>query len=97
MKRSISVVASLATVWLVTGPAIAQTQLLWGETHLHSNLSPDAYVQRNTTATPDDAFRFAKGAASTKDQESNAYPLDQFIHCVHLAHSAKIDFPLQVY
>ena len=38
------------------------TKLLWGDTHLHTNLSPDAYVQRNTTATPDDSFRFAKGA-----------------------------------
>ena len=36
--------------------------LYWGDTHLHTNLSPDAYLQRNTTATPDDAFMFAKGA-----------------------------------
>ena len=44
-------------------PAFAQqTKLLWGDTHLHSNLSPDAYIQRNTSATPDDSFRFAKGA-----------------------------------
>jgi hypothetical protein len=39
-----------------------QTQLLWGDTHLHTNLSADAYLNRNTTVTPDDAFRFAKGA-----------------------------------
>jgi len=38
------------------------TRVFWGDTHLHTNLSPDAYVQRNTTATPDDAFMFAKGA-----------------------------------
>ena len=36
--------------------------LYWGDTHLHTNLSPDAYLQRNTTASPDDAFMFAKGA-----------------------------------
>ena len=62
MRRSTTIATSLSALLLVTGPAIAQTKLLWGETHLHSNLSPDAYVQRNTTATPDDAFRFAKGA-----------------------------------
>jgi len=39
-----------------------QTNLYWGDTHLHTNLSADAYLNRNTTATPDDSFRFAKGA-----------------------------------
>ena len=36
--------------------------LYWGDTHLHTNISLDAYLQRNTTATPDDAYMFAKGA-----------------------------------
>jgi hypothetical protein len=43
--------------------AVAQeTQLLWGDTHLHTGFSPDAYVQRNTTTTPDDSYMWAKGA-----------------------------------
>ncbi|MDH3644946.1 MAG: DUF3604 domain-containing protein, partial [Gammaproteobacteria bacterium] len=57
--------ASLSGFLLLLGSGTVlsgETQLLWGDTHLHSNLSPDAYVQRNTTATPDDSFRFAKGA-----------------------------------
>jgi hypothetical protein len=57
-------VMTAATVFLA-GLATAsaqETKLLWGDTHLHTNLSPDAFVQRNTTATPDDSFRFAKGA-----------------------------------
>ena len=62
MNKLLTTAVSLTALLLFAGPALAQTQLLWGETHLHSNLSPDAYVQRNTTATPDDAFRFAKGA-----------------------------------
>ena len=36
--------------------------LYWGDTHLHTNLSADAFGMRNTTGTPDDAFMFAKGA-----------------------------------
>ena len=36
-------------------------QLLWGDTHLHSNLSVDAYFMGNRTATADEAYRFAKG------------------------------------
>lgn len=37
------------------------TQLLWGDTHLHSNISPDAFLFGNRTVSPDDAYRFAKG------------------------------------
>jgi hypothetical protein len=51
---------------VLTGTAYAgseeQSNLYWGDTHLHTNLSADAYLNRNTTATPDDSFRFAKGA-----------------------------------
>jgi hypothetical protein len=55
-------VTAVAAGFVSCAASAQETQLFWGETHLHSNLSPDAYVQRNTTATPDDAFRFAKGA-----------------------------------
>ncbi|MBE9549321.1 MAG: DUF3604 domain-containing protein [Proteobacteria bacterium] len=37
-------------------------KLLWGDTHLHSNLSVDAYIFGNNTADADTAYRFAKGA-----------------------------------
>ena len=36
-------------------------QVYWGDTHLHSNLSPDAYLFGNRQITPDDAYRFARG------------------------------------
>ena len=36
-------------------------QLLWGDTHLHSNLSVDGYIFGNRTADADTAYRFAKG------------------------------------
>lgn len=36
-------------------------KLLWGDVHVHSNLSWDAYYGRNETAGVDDAYRFAKG------------------------------------
>ena len=39
----------------------AQKQLLWGDTHLHSNNSFDAYLNRNASADPDTAYRYAKG------------------------------------
>lgn len=63
MKNLFTATTSIAALVIWTNSAGAQdTQLLWGDTHLHTNLSADAYLNRNTTVTPDDAFRFAKGA-----------------------------------
>ena len=38
-----------------------ETHVYWGDVHLHSNYSWDAYGTGNTTASPDDAYRFARG------------------------------------
>jgi len=37
------------------------TQVYWGDTHLHTSYSPDAFFFGNTTADPDTAYRYAKG------------------------------------
>ncbi|RRJ84402.1 DUF3604 domain-containing protein [Aestuariirhabdus litorea] len=39
----------------------APTQLFWGDTHLHTSYSGDAYGMGNESADPDTAYRFAKG------------------------------------
>lgn len=52
-----AVAADSATA-LTTG---GQTNLYWGDTHLHTKLSADAYANRNSTVGPDEAYRFAKG------------------------------------
>jgi len=45
-----------------TMPALAQeTQLLWGDLHLHTNLSTDAFATNTKSMGPNDAYRFAKG------------------------------------
>lgn len=37
------------------------TKLLFGDTHLHTSYSFDAYLNKNQTADPDTAYRWAKG------------------------------------
>ena len=39
----------------------AERQLLWGDTHLHTSYSSDAYTNNNLTADPDTAYRYASG------------------------------------
>lgn len=54
----------LALLALALGPVhphAAERQLLWGDTHLHTMYSSDAYTNNNLTAGPDTAFRYARG------------------------------------
>ncbi|GAB5452827.1 MAG: DUF3604 domain-containing protein [Halioglobus sp.] len=52
----------LCTLLAASGVAgAADRQLLWGDTHLHTTYSSDAYSNNNLTAGPDTAFRYAKG------------------------------------
>jgi hypothetical protein len=59
-------VARLVITFLVlywpTMTLLAQgTQLLWGDTHVHTSNSVDAWSYGNFTADPDTAYRYAKG------------------------------------
>jgi hypothetical protein len=58
MKRLAAVAAVLA---MTPGAHAAQLQLLWGDTHLHTSYSTDAYSGGNTLIDPDTAFRYARG------------------------------------
>ncbi len=57
MRITIAFVLAFTTI-----TASAQDrQLLWGDTHLHTTYSSDAYANNNLTADPDTAYRYAQG------------------------------------
>ena len=58
------VAAQLCAAEETYSPAVGQDfprQVFWGDTHLHSSYSFDAYPFGNTSIGPDEAFRFARG------------------------------------
>jgi hypothetical protein len=42
-------------------PANPLKNVYWGDTHLHTSYSPDAFLMGNQTADPDTAYNYAKG------------------------------------
>ncbi|MEM7080066.1 MAG: DUF3604 domain-containing protein, partial [Pseudomonadota bacterium] len=60
--KSIALPAILAMVCATTSThAAEQKQLLWGDTHLHTSYSFDAFLNGNLSADPDTAYRWAQG------------------------------------
>ena len=53
--------AELAVAAATSAGANALNNLYWGDTHLHTSYSPDAYLMQNRSADPDTAYRYAKG------------------------------------
>jgi hypothetical protein len=72
--------------FLFSSMSFAETNLYWGDTHVHSNRSPDSYAFGNGRLTPDNAYRFAKGEEITTNSGHKARlqtPLDFLLVADH--------------
>jgi len=71
-----------------------QTNLYWGDTHLHTKLSGDAYLMGNKSLMPDDAYRFAKGLpvvnALSKHKIKIGTPLDFLVVTDHAEYAGVV-------
>ncbi|BFM14454.1 DUF3604 domain-containing protein [Maricurvus nonylphenolicus] len=61
MTRLTALAAALSCAIAHSTSASEPTQLLWGDTHLHTSYSFDAFLNQNRSADPDTAYRWAKG------------------------------------
>ena len=53
--------AGILSALLAAQAGATEKQILWGDTHLHTNRSFDAFTNRNFSVGPDEAYRFARG------------------------------------
>lgn len=76
---------------LASMPALADDkQLLWGDTHLHSSYSFDAYLFRNRSADPDTAYRYAKGLPVIHPYHRGRVQIDQPLDFLTVADHAEL-------
>ena len=87
MQFRVAALTLLTFLAFGTGPARAEKQLLWGDTHVHTSYSTDSFLNQNFSIDPDAAYRFAKGSPvvhpSTGAKVQLETPLDFLVVADH--------------
>ena len=92
-----SAVPASGTIFPPSRQIEKNTNLYWGDVHVHTSYSPDAYVNGNISVTPDIAYRFARGEEVTAQTGLKAKlrrPLDFLAvtdHAAYMGVHARID------
>jgi hypothetical protein len=60
-SRTIATLLAAAAVVAAPSSSAQETQVLFGDTHLHTSHSTDGYGSGNTTLGPEEAYRYASG------------------------------------
>lgn len=97
MKQGICVSLFTAAIVLnVSELRAEESVLLWGDTHVHSKLSFDSFLNGNLTAGPDTAYRWAKGEPVvhpyTKARVQIQRPLDFMVVADHAEFMGVIEY-----
>lgn len=87
MKRQCIIALLLLAGFGASAANAEERQLLWGDTHLHSSYSVDAYATGNVFADPDVAYRYARGLPvlhpTTRQRIQIDRPLDFLVVADH--------------
>jgi len=87
MNKLMIVGLALSACAVAPPTGAAETRLLWGDTHLHTSYSFDVFLFGTPTATPDTAYRFARGlpvvSPTTKTRWQLSRPLDFLVVADH--------------
>lgn len=94
--RRLAGVSALASLVFSAG-AVAQNNLYWGDLHLHTNYSLDAYGVGNTRVTPDMAYRFARGIPIYHDVLDTKVQIDRPLDFLAVTdHASNLGIDVQV-
>ena len=81
---------SLDSAATTAGKSQRPVQPLWGDTHLHTSYSFDVYLFGTPSATPETAYRFAKGEAVTSPTTGETWRLDRPLDFLVVADHAEL-------
>lgn len=89
---------SLAALALVAEPAVAgDRRLLWGDTHVHTLNSADAYASGAANADIDTAYRYARGEPVVHPRTKTRIRLDRALDFIVVSdHAENLAVPLRI-